>query len=101
MEQGLRQVTFVDARGRKWARLLPLPAPDSDAEWGIPIGPPPLTSLGLPGEVEVALHNQLFERGILTERDAKRGRLEIESALRAALRVDAGRVFDLYRGQEA
>ncbi len=100
MEQGLRQVTFVDARGRKWARLLPPHAPDNDAEWGVPVGPPPLTSLGLPGEVEVVLHNQLFERGILTERDAKRRRLEIDSALRAALRVDVGRIFDLYRGQE-
>ena len=100
MEQanGLRSVTYVDPEGRRWARLLPPQARDSDAEWGVPNGPPSLKALDLPAEVEVRLHNELHARGILTERDARRRFAEISAALMAALRFDAGRVYDIYRG---
>lgn len=91
-----RRASYTDDIGRRWAVDLPDGTPDSDAKMGIPVGPPSLESLGLPEEIEVRLHNQLFERHLLTERDAKRNLPAVFGALQAALRVDTGRVVAVY-----
>lgn len=75
---------------------LPKEVPDDEAIKGIPIGPPSLESLGLPTEVEVRVHNQLFHRRIFTARDARLRRVEIHAAIRAALKVDTERVYQVY-----
>jgi hypothetical protein len=94
----LREAHWEDEEGRYWKVSLPSDAPDGDARIGIPIGPPSLVSLGLPLEIEVRLHNQLYSRGILTQRDAQRRRQEIRGALIGALKVDVGRIIDVYLG---
>ena len=92
----MKRVEYVDEAGRKWITQLPDSKPDSDASLGIPVGPPSLERLDLPIDIEVRLHNALFERGIFTARDARRKRKELRAALRAALRVDAGRLMEVY-----
>lgn len=95
----LRVVEFVDEDGRSWARGLPDGVPDARAKVGVPIGPPSLEDLGLPKELEVRLHNQLYQRRIFTERDARQRMQDVHSALMAALRVDAHRILAIYQGQ--
>jgi hypothetical protein len=79
---------------------LPDGVPESDAALGIPLGPPSLAPLGLPLDVEVRIHNQLFARRLFTPRDVKTRRMEILGALQAALRVDIVAIAALYRVEE-
>lgn len=98
---GLREVVYNDQQGRRWLRGIPEGLPDGQAVRGVPLGPPPLTDLGLPLEIEVALHNQLFDRHILTEKEARRRPNEVFAALQAALRVDLHKVLGIYAGNGA
>lgn len=97
----LRSVEYQDPDGRLWLRGLPEGVPSSQAEIGIPIGPPPLDGLELPKEIEVRLHNQLYARQIFTENDARSHLLDLQSALVAALRVDVNRLLAVYQGHGA
>lgn len=97
----LRNIEFTDTDGRHWLKGLPPGVPDARAPAGVPIGPPSLEALGLPKEIEIRLHNQLYERGIFSERDARQRLQDIHSALMAALRVDAHRILAIYQGQGA
>lgn len=93
-DQGfLRQVEYTDADGRKSLRLIPRDAPDEDAAFGILVGPPPLTGLGLPLELEVRLSNELYARGLLTERDLRKRRQDGAAAMMAACRLDIDRII--------
>jgi hypothetical protein len=92
----LREASWEDTEGRKWAVLLPESALDSEAALGIPVGPPSLESLALPIEVEVRLHNQLFDRRLLTTRDVKNRPADVMGALLAALKVDKQRLIAVY-----
>lgn len=94
----LRAIEYIDHDGRLWARGLPDDVPDSQAKVGVPLGPPPLTSLGLPKQIEIRLHNQLYNRHILTERDARTRFNEVRAALQAALGVDAAAILAVYSG---
>lgn len=94
--RNLRQATWTDADGRRWRVYLPDGVPEADAVKGIPIGPPPLESLGLPRAQEVRLHNQLYDRQLFTAQDVKRRRQEVMGAILATFKVDAGRVISLY-----
>lgn len=98
-----RITSYMDAQGRRWAVSLPDNAPESDASRGFLIGPPSLEALGLPVEVEVRLHNELFDRQLLTASDAKARRLDIFGALQTTFKVDTQRIVDLYSegGQNA
>lgn len=91
----MRQTKFTDSDGRMWARLIPDNAPESHAEMGVPLGPPSLVSLGYPSEVEIRLHNQLYQRGILVARDAA-DVMKIQAAVMAALKIDALAIQQLY-----
>lgn len=90
---GLRDVTYKDTEGRLWARRIPTSAPDSEAEFGIPIGPLPLDGLGLPVELEVRLHNEFYARRIFTEEDIRKRRGDAQAALLAAARLDLERIL--------
>lgn len=94
----LRHVEYVDPDGRLWLRGLPPAAQDSEAVRGVPIGPPSMASLGLPKDVEIRLHNQLYMRGIITANDARARVNEIPPAIAAALRVDAQAVLAIFQG---
>lgn len=92
--------SYTDGDGRHWAVMLPDDAVVGSESMGLPLGPPSLESLGLPLEVEVRLHNQLFERGLLTERDVKARRLHVFGAVQAAFKVDVERIVQLYKTAE-
>ena len=92
----MKQVNYEDAKGRRWATLLPDDTPEEDAALGIPLGPPPLEALGLPEDIEVRLHNELFSRSLFTPADVKRRINDVVASLQAALRVDAGLIIGLY-----
>jgi len=92
----MRQVSYEDIKGRLWMVSLPDGMPDNDASMGIPIGPPSLEPLGLPEEVEVRIHNQLFHRRLFTLRDIKMRRRDVFGALQAALKVDTQSIVNLY-----
>ena len=64
------------------------------------MGPPDLAELGLPTEIEIRLHNQLYDRGLWTEYEARKALTEINSALLSAFRVDVHRLLHLYHGNE-
>ncbi len=93
----MRHASFQDAQGRKWAVLLPEGVPDEEASMGVHLGPPSLESLGLPEDVEIRLHNQLFERRLLTLADVKARRQHVFGALQATFGVDTGRIVALFK----
>lgn len=92
----MRQASYEDSDGRKWAVWLPEDVPDSDASLGLPMGPPSLEGLGLPLELEVRLHNNLVAAGLLTWADVKRNRTGVVSAIRATLSPTTEQVLTLY-----
>ncbi len=92
----MREASYTDEEGRQWAVTLPDDAPESDAALGFPLGPPSLEPLGLPLDVEVRMHNQLFGRRLFTRRDVKGRRMEILGAVQAALKVDVVAIANLY-----
>jgi hypothetical protein len=95
----MRKVEYKDHDGRYKVVLLPEDALDHEASKGILVGPPVLMDLNLPKETEIRLNNELFIRGIITKDDATRHRQEVVAALQAALKVDAGKVIDVYTGR--
>lgn len=97
----LSTIEYTDTEGRRSLRGLPAGVPASKAAQGVPLGPPSLAELGLPKEIEVRLHNQLFARGLFTEQDARAKPGEIHSAIVAALRLDVQRILAVYQGSGA
>jgi len=79
-----------------WIVELPEGAPDSDASKGVPVGPPSLKPLGLPLDIEVRLHNELFHRGLLTKNDAVRHKQDIGSALQSTLKLSIHDILNTY-----
>lgn len=96
----MKELAYSDKIGRTWYVKLPEGIPDSDAPLGIPIGPPSLEALGLPEEIEVALHNQLAARRIFTAKDIKARRADVLAAIQGALRLDTEKVYELYLNWE-
>lgn len=92
-----REATWTDDEGRHWVTLIPDNAPDDHAPMGVPVGPEPLDALDLPLDFAVRLHNQLHARRIFGFDEAVRRPNDIAQAVRAAVKVDAHRIIDLYR----
>lgn len=92
----MREAMFEDELGRRWAVLLPDRLPDREANLFPPIGPPSLEGLGLPRDLEVRLHNELYARRIFSLSEAKARKMDIFAALQHAFRVDIGRILELY-----
>jgi hypothetical protein len=95
---GTREVRHTDDFGRTYRVLIPVGAPDEEAEHGLVLGPPDLSALGLPHEIEIRLHNALEGRGVITARDASDNPDEITRAVRAALKVSTQSVQAIYLG---
>ncbi len=87
---------YVDEKGRWWKVRVPAGSA-TPASMGIPVGPPDLSSLGLPEEVSIRLHNQLFHRGLFTRANLRGRGQEIFAAIQAAYKVDSAAVTTLYR----
>lgn len=92
----MRRVMHKDKQGRKTWVNIPENAPDSHAAMGLLVGPPSLVDLKLPRDVEVFLHNQLFDRGLIERKDVKARPQDIFAALQAAYRVDVAAITNLY-----
>jgi hypothetical protein len=91
----MKEVDWESPDGHKYRVMCPEHDLDHP-ERGIVIGPPDLSALGLPFEVELRLHNQLWARQLFTAQDFDRRRVEAIGALQAALSVDVERVFQEY-----
>lgn len=96
---GLVRATYEDDDGKRWMVLVPK-GRESEASMGIVLGPPDVSTLGLPPAVAFRLHNELFDRGIIELTDATKRTQEIFAALQAAYRIDVVRVLSLYAAQE-
>lgn len=92
----MREASYTDAEGKSWWVALPEGIPDNDASMGLPLGPPDLSSLGLPKEMEIKLHNQLFSRRIFTYKEARARRTDIFAALQSAFAFDTEKIVQLY-----
>ena len=95
----MRQLDLTDARGIQRRIELPAEAEDEESALGILVGPPDLSPLGLPPEMEVRLNAELWKRGLLTLLDVQRKRGELAAAWQAVLKVDAARIMALYAGE--
>lgn len=93
----MRESEYIDSEGRKWCVGLPDDAPDSHAPMGVRIGPPSLESLGLPKDIEVRLHNELYNRRLFSLADVERRRQDVLGAIMAIFRLDTQKVIELYR----
>ena len=93
----MRQVDYIDTDGRHFKVIVTDSCLPELYSAGIPIGPPPLEARGLPLDLEVRLNNQLYNRGIFTQRDAAKRPRDLMAALQGALRLDIQRILEVYR----
>lgn len=97
--ENMTEAEHVDGWGRKFRVMV---KGNQEPSKGMILGPVPLDGLGLRREVMVALHNGLYDRGIITPRDARQRPMEILAALNAAQAISVQRIQNLYAGvQEA
>lgn len=96
----LKRAVYKDDRGMFRVVMLPDNVSEDEAPHGIPLGPPNLSELGLPEEMEVRLSNELYYRDILTPVDAVKNRAGIASAIQSVLKLDADRIVTLYAGKD-
>lgn len=94
----MRQIDSTDARGLQRRIELPDDASDDEINAGILVGPPDLSPLDLPPDLEVRLNAELWNRGLFTYADVLRKRNELLAAWQAVLRVDVTRLMALYAG---
>lgn len=82
--------------GKKYKVQVPDDSEESLWQYGVVLGPPDLSSLGLPPSIEVRLHNELHLRGLISKKDLIRRMPDVAAALATALKVDAQRIAELY-----
>lgn len=86
----------IEKLGKKYKVIVPDDSPSEMWVYGIPVGPPDLSSLGLPPSIEVRLHNELYNRGLIQKIDVQRRMPELVAACMAAFKVDAQILAELY-----
>lgn len=91
-----RTEKYETAEGFLYAVLVPEDAPEENIKYGVRVGPPDLSSLGLPQEVERKLNNELYYRQILTLRDARRKSGDVMAAWQATLQADMAAIINCY-----
>jgi hypothetical protein len=94
----MEQIEHIDNRGRYYKAL-------KDGDVLMIVGPPEdlFEELGLPEHFVTRLHNILYQRGILSFRDAARKPQELTGALQEAYRLDAQKLMEMlfkYENQE-
>lgn len=97
----MREVDYQDERGRKYRVGLPEGVPDSEADKGVPIGPPDVVDeLGLPDVFATRLHNALFKHELWNV-NIVRGKPKILfSILQQTLKVDVQLIMEAFRKLE-
>lgn len=86
----------IEKLGKKYRVQVPDEAAEELWQYGIVLGPPDLSSLGLPPSIEVRLHNELHVRGLIQKKDLDRRTPDVVAAIQAALKLDALCVIALY-----
>lgn len=89
-------VDYTDKDGRKYKVLIPANAAQSMAKHGVRIGPPPLDELGYPDKIITKIHNELFDRGIITYKDVTDNMRDVVGAIQHAFAADAQTIATLY-----
>lgn len=92
----MRSIEYKDELGRKFLVGVPDDAPDEHARYGLIIGPPDLSDLKLPLDMEVRLNNALYARKLLTRADVRRRKQELLAVWQSVLQVDAGLLAAVY-----
>lgn len=84
----------IELNGRKYKALV---SPDEQQGAYVVLGPPEglVDELGLSEPLATRLHNILYERGILTAKDATQ-RNAVLGALQEALQVDAQKIVETF-----
>lgn len=82
--------------GFKYKVQVPDSAPKHMWHAGVVVGPPDLSGLDLPVDVRRRLNNELFVRGLITQRDTRKKVNELQAALMSALRVDVSMLMEAY-----
>ena len=96
----LKKISYKDSEGRHKVVLLPEDESEENAAIGVPVGPPDLSELGLPVDMEIRLNNELFYRGILTPQDALKKRSEVSAAIQSTLKLDTEHIVTIYAGKD-
>lgn len=87
---------YETPEGFLYAVSVPEDAPDENVKYGIRLGPPDLSSLGLEKEVERRLNNELYHRGLITWRDVKRRSSDVMAAWQATIQSDVAMILNCY-----
>lgn len=88
------EVQHVDDIGRKFVVYI---NEGEDPAFGNIKGPMPLDSLNLPQPLMVRLHNELYNRGLITTQDIMRRPQDVQGAIQAACRLDVNAIQGLYK----
>lgn len=93
----MRQVEYIDDKGRKYAVLLPPEITDADVHMGIFKGPPDVVDvLELPEPFATRLHNTLYDREIFSIRDIQKPGGDLRAVFMSALQVDVNRLAEAF-----
>lgn len=98
----MREIDYTDDRGRKHRVKLPDGADDSEAPYGITIGPMiNVDELELPEPQATRLHNELHARGIWTFKQVRKNNQAVFAALQAAFHIDVTTICNAYAQLES
>ena len=89
-------IVDITRDGKKYKAIVPDGSLEAMWQYGIIIGPPDLSGLRLPHEIEVRLNNELFNRGLISKKDLRNNINNVQGALMAALRVDVQTILAAY-----
>jgi hypothetical protein len=89
----LKLVIWEDDNGHKYQSLLRDQDPESNADRGLLVGPPPVTELDWDG-IQRDLNRALFNQGLFTWDDVQGGGDKLVSAILSTMRK---RLITLYR----
>ena len=93
----MKQVEYIDERGRKYLVSLPANVPDSEADKGILIGPPDVVdALGLYEPLATRLHNELFANKLWNVHEVRKQPQLLFSIFQRVLKADVHRLMSAY-----
>lgn len=88
-------IVEIEEGGKKYKAVVPDNADRDTYKYGVIVGPPDFS--WLPPHIDVRLHNELYNRGLITVADVMSRPQEVEAAIRSAVRVDVQTVIQSYR----
>lgn len=89
-------IVDIVKQDKKYKAIVPDGSDPSTWSYGVIVGPPDLSILGLPYDIEVRLHNELYVRGLIKYVDVRRDMRSVTGALMAALKVDTQLIAQAY-----